>query len=52
MPLRESWRRIPYGLKAHKDLNHKKNEFVNSRLLGLGNTVDDSDDKKFWNSPK
>ena len=48
--LREEYHTV---LRQHKDLvNHKKNEFVNSRLLELENTVDDSDNKKFWNCLK
>ena len=48
--LREEYHTV---LRQYKDLlNHKKNEFVNSRLLELENAVDDSDNKKFWNSLK
>ena len=48
--LREEYHTV---LRQYEDLvNHKKNEFVNSRLLELENTVDDSDNKKFWNCLK
>ena len=40
-------------LRQNKDLlNHKKNEFVNSRPLALENSIDDSDNKEFWNCLK
>ena len=48
--LREEYHTV---LRQYKDLlNHKKNEFVNYRLLELENTVDDSDNKRFWNCLK
>ena len=48
--LREEYHTV---LRQYKDLlNHKKNEFVNYRLLELENSVDDSDNKKIWNCLK
>ena len=48
--LREEYHTVERQLKEL--LSHKKYVFLNSRLLDLGNTVGDSDNKKFSNCLK